>query len=279
LPVAEPANEKRARIERRESRKSAWKTALLSTAIVSLIAVCAYLANQHPEKIAELLGVTQWLSTAPAEISRDDPSALATPGTSEVPTPSGTPSTIREASVAAPPASHPGPTIDPIAVPPAAEVSDTSRTSPPAESMRVPPIESHASAAASNSQAGICSDALKAAGLCSVGVIGSQVQALGQTPDVPVSQPRGSPIDPAVRTRPSAVQAKGTVEAQQAPSNITQESRNETEPSAASQVIPGSPNRSAATSQTPVTVPRVSVCTEALAAVGLCSRSSTQESK
>jgi Double zinc ribbon len=325
-PITEPANETRAQIRRRESRKSAWTTALLSAAFVSLISVCAYFVNQHPEKIAELLGVTNWISTAPADVSRAGPSVLPIPGTSGVPTPSEASNTVRKPAAAAIPSSAPATQIgamtgapsvapstdgkDSTAASLAAKRQDAStaagdavtpassparRTSlPEAGSVRTPAIQTRANAAAASPQAGICSDALAAAGLCSIGASDNRVQTPSQTRSAAISQPPVSPIDQAMPARPSAIQDKAAGETPQVRSNIAAKPRNETVRSATSRVVPGNAvaNRSAATTLAPVqsqpepgranvapASPRASVCTEALAAAGLCSPSSTEGSK
>jgi hypothetical protein len=289
-----------------------------------LIAVCAYFVNQHPEKLADLLGVTKWTSPAPAEVSRAAPPVLVAPGTSGVPTPSETSNTIRKPVVAtiplSVPASQVGPAIDTPAAPPTTDGKDVtavpvvakhqtpssaaidtvmpasssaSPPSPPAASMAGPPIQSRANAA-SSPQAGICSDALAAAGLCRDSATDSQAQApIQSSRAAAISQPGVSAIDPRVRTPPSATEAKVAVEAQQAPSGVTAKSRNETERPDTNRVVRvDSASRSAATSRTPAksqadrgganaspAVPGVSVCTEALAAAGLCIPISAKGSK
>ena len=281
-PIPEPANESRARIQRRENRKSVWKTALLSTTFVSLIGVCAYLVNQHSLQLAELFGVTKWISTAPAD---PDPAVAATrpiPGTTSGVTPLDRPNAVGKPGIAAIPApalasqvgaptdATPAPTgthdKDIPAPPPAAKRQEPSQAaidsvvSTGTAASREPlsgsaPVRSQPTldrAGAPAARATVCTEALSAAGLCNPSASDDRGQAATQSRAGSIS-PRASPNNQAISTPSGTVQAA----AARAP--------------AQSQPAPRA--------NVPRASPSPGVCTEAVAAIGLCSPNSAEGSK
>jgi Double zinc ribbon len=321
--IAESPVPRRAEILRRKARRSARNTALLTAALMSLIAVSAYFVFQHPLEFTELLGASNGRSSAPGALDASATPARSIPGrngmatrveqatTTDTPAASGiahpgSASRTGPSTAAAPPPPPASDHKDAAAPPMAAKRPEAMRAAleavAPASSapglaptVASPSVKSLPGQIAlpADSRASNCTEAIAAAGLCSPSSgDGAQTPGRSRAAAISTSPPRVSTSDKATSRQPSAAQAKGVE--RQAEANVATKPRDETARAAASQIgtVTSTASRPATAARAPAqsppasgreNVPRASPiagpCTEALAAAGLCSPTSTEGSK